>query len=174
MRCPRTPGREPMCRCAPVGTASSPLNEPWTESVLPSSVAVTDPLPERSARVPTRRGPGERRTWNVEEAAPGSAQRKHAPRRNALATFSAVFLVRTTLRKIAVGIFKHFILIPVAQLTMEIGVSVGGGLAGFFFHRPLMEIAVRVLLFWHRAFRDEGFAYGVVRNKLRGRIISGP
>ena len=107
-------------------------------------------------------------------AAPGSTLRKHAPSRNALATFSAVLRARTGLRKIAVGIFKHFILIPVAQLTMKIGVPVGGGLAGFFFHRALVEIAVRVLLFWHRALRDEGFACGVVRKKPGGRIISGP
>jgi hypothetical protein len=137
---------------------------------------VTDPLPERSARVPTRRGPGERRTWNVEGAAstvPGSKPRKHAPRRNALATFSAVFLIGARLRKIAVGIFKHFILIAVAQLTMEIRVPVGGGRTGFFFHRSLVEIAVRVLLFWHRALRDEGFACDVARKELGGRIISG-
>ncbi len=120
---------------------------------------MTDPPPERSARVPTRRGPGERRTWNVEEAAaPGSTLRKHAPRRNALAIFSAVLRTRARLGKIAVGIFKHFILITVTQLTLKIRVSVGGGLAGFFFHRSLVEIAVRVLLFWHRALRDEGFA----------------
>jgi hypothetical protein len=59
-------------------------------------------------------------------------------------------------------------------LTMKIGVSVGGGLADFFFYSSLFEIAVRLLLFWHRALRDEGFAYGVVRKKPGGRIISGP
>src|ERR1700733_5801985 len=100
--------------------------------------------------------------------------RKHAPRRSALATFSAVFLIGAGFRKIAVGIFKHFILIAVAQLTMKIGVPVGGGLAGFFFHSALFDIAVRVLVFWHRALRDEGFARRVVRKKLGGRIISGP
>ena len=109
-----------------------------------------------------------------EAAAPDNTLRKHAPSRNALATFSAVLWTRAGFRKIAVGIFKHFILIPVAQLTMKIGVSVGGGRAGFFFHRSLVEIAVRVLLFWHRALRDEGFARGVVRQKLGGRILSGP
>jgi hypothetical protein len=109
----------------------------------------------------------------VEEAAAATLS-KHAPRRKALATFSAVFLIGAGLRKIAVGILKHFILIAVAQLTMKIGVSVGGGRAGFFFHRSLFEITVRVLLFWHRALRDEGFACGVARKELGGRIISGP
>src|ERR1700728_3547481 len=110
--------------------ASSPLNVPCRVSVPPCSVAVTEPLPERSARVPTRRGPGERRPWKVHEAAAasGRALRIHAPRRNALATFSAVFLVGAGFRKIAVGIFKHFVLIAVTQLTMKIGVPVGGGL----------------------------------------------
>ncbi len=83
-------------------------------------------------------------------APPGSRLRKHAPRRNALALFSAVFLSGARFGKIAIGLFKHFILIAVAQLTMKIGVPVGGGLAGFFFHRSLFEIAVRVLLSWHR------------------------
>jgi hypothetical protein len=113
----------------------------------------------------------------VEEAAAaalGSTLSKHAPRRSALATFSAVFLIGAGFRKIAVGILKHFILIAVAQLTMKIGVPVGGGLAGFFFHRSLFKVTVRVLLFWHYALRDEGFAYGVVRKKPGGRIISGP
>jgi hypothetical protein len=109
----------------------------------------------------------------VEESAAATLS-KHAPRRKALATFSAVFLIGAGFRKIAVGILKHFILIAVAQLTMKIGVSVGGGRAGFFFHRSLFEITVRVLLFWHRALRDEGFACGVARKELGGRIISGP
>ena len=86
----------------------------------------------------------------------------------------ASLILVTSLKCTVFGIFKHFILIAVAQLTMKIGVPVGGGRAGFFFHRSLFEIAVRVLLFWHRALRDEGFACGVVRQKLGGRIISGP
>ena len=62
---PRTPGREPINRCAPVGTASNPLNDPFSVSSLPASLAVTEPPPERSARVPTRRGPGRQTEWIV-------------------------------------------------------------------------------------------------------------
>jgi len=150
---PRTPGKEPMRRCAPVGTASSPLNDPSSVSVLPWSVTVTEPLPERSARVPTRRGPGERRTWNVEEAAAPALDRprKHAPSKNVLAAFSAVLRIGTGLGKIAIRVFKHFILVAVTQLVMKIRPGAAGAFGGFLFDRSLFDIAVRVLLFCHRA-----------------------
>src|SRR5580658_4427777 len=61
-----------------------------------------------------------------------------------------------------------------AQLTMKVRVTVGRGLAEFFFHRSLFVVAVRVLFFWHRVSRDEGFVCRVVRRKPGGRISSGP
>jgi hypothetical protein len=114
-------------------------------------VAVTEPPPERSARVPTRRGPGDSRNGKVLAggAAPRSALRRHAPNR-ILAVLSAVLRIRPRLREICVGILEHFILIAVTQLALQVGVAVGGGHAGFFFNRSLLEITVRVILFWHR------------------------
>jgi hypothetical protein len=88
--------------------------------------------------------------------------------------FAAVLRTGAGFGKIGVGIFEHFILIAVAQLALEVWLAVLGGMTDFFFYRSLVDIAVRVLLFWHRALKDEGFGSSVVRKKLRGRIISGP
>src|ERR1700722_10667814 len=148
---PRAPGREPINRCAPVGTASNPLNEPFSVSSLPASVAVTEPPPERSARVPTRRGPGDSRNGKVlaAGAAPSSVLRRHTPARR-LAALSAVLRIRPRLGKICIGVLEHFILITVTQLALQVGIAGGGGYACFFFNRALLSIAVRVILFWHR------------------------
>jgi hypothetical protein len=80
--------------------------------------------------------------------APSSAASRQAPSRK-LAFLSTVLRTWTGLRKVGVRIFEHFILIPVTYLILQIGPAVGGGGAGFFFNRSLVEIAVWVLLFWH-------------------------
>ena len=67
-----------------------------------------------------------------------------------LAVLSAVLRIWPRLRKIRVRILEHFILIAVAQLALQIRLAVGGGHAGFFFNRALLEITIRVILFWHR------------------------
>jgi hypothetical protein len=90
---------------------------------------------------------------------------KHAASRNALAVLSAVLRTGAGLRKIAVGIFKHFVLIAVAQLVLKVGPGVAGALGAFFFYCSLADIAVWVLFFCHRALRDEGFTYGVVQKR---------
>src|ERR1700722_11891130 len=150
---PRTPGREPISRWAPVGTASNPPNDPFSVSSLPESVAMAEPPPERSARVPTRRGPGESRNGKVLDggAAPSRAPRKHAPRKR-LAVLSAVLRIRSRLRKICVGVLEHFVLITMTQLALQVWFAGGGGYACFFFNRALLSIAVRVILFWHRGY----------------------
>ena len=77
--------------------------------------------------------------------------RKHAPSKNVLATFSAVLRIGTGLGKIAIRVFKHFILVAVTQLVMKIRPGAAGAFGGFLFDRSLSDIAVRVFLFCHRA-----------------------
>jgi hypothetical protein len=81
--------------------------------------------------------------------APSNTERKQAPSKK-LAVLSTVLRSIAGLRKVSIRVFKHFILVPVAQLTLQIRLAVRGGRGGFFFDRTLVQIAVWVFLFWHR------------------------
>jgi hypothetical protein len=81
--------------------------------------------------------------------APSNTERKQAHSKK-LALLSTVLRTIAGFRKVSVRVFKRLILVPVAQLTLQIRLAVRGGYGGFLFHCTLVQIAVRMFLFWHR------------------------
>jgi hypothetical protein len=85
----------------------------------------------------------------VAGAAPSNPERKQAPSKK-LAVLSTVLRTIAGLRKVSIRVLEHFILVPVAQLTLQVRLAVRGGYGGFLFYCTLVPIAVRMFLFWHR------------------------
>jgi hypothetical protein len=81
--------------------------------------------------------------------APSNAERKQAPSKE-LAALPTVLRAIAGFRKVSVRVFKRLILITVAQLTLQIRLTVRRGYGRFLFDRTLVPIAVWVFLFWHR------------------------
>jgi hypothetical protein len=80
--------------------------------------------------------------------APSNTERKQAPRKK-LAMLSTVLRTIAGFRKVSVRILKQLILVPMAQLTLQVRLAIRGGHSGFFFDRTLVQIAVWMFLFWH-------------------------
>jgi hypothetical protein len=85
----------------------------------------------------------------VAGVAPSNMGRKQAQSKK-LAVLSTVLRTIAGFRKVSVRVFKRLILVPVAQLTLQIRLAVRGGYGGFLFYCTLVPIAVRMFLFWHR------------------------
>jgi hypothetical protein len=81
--------------------------------------------------------------------APSNTERKQAPSKK-LAVLSAVLRSIAGLRKVSIRVLEHFILVPVALLTLQIRFGVRRRHGRFLFDRTLVQIAVWVFLFWHR------------------------
>ena len=81
--------------------------------------------------------------------APSNTDKKQAPSKN-LAVLSTVLRTITRFRKVCIRVFERLILVPVAELTLQIGLGIRGGHGGFFFDCTFVQIAVWVFLFWHR------------------------
>ena len=84
----------------------------------------------------------------VEGEAPSNTERQQAPSRN-LAALSAVLRIIAGFRKVTVRVLEQLILVPVAQLALQVRFAVRGGHGRFLFDCTLVHIAVWVL-FWHR------------------------
>ncbi len=84
----------------------------------------------------------------VGDVAPSKMGRKQAPRRK-LAILSAMLRTITGFRKVSIRVLKHFILVPVALLTLQVRLAFLGGHGGFLFDGTLVLVAVRMFLFWH-------------------------
>lgn len=85
----------------------------------------------------------------VGAVAPSNTERKQAPSKK-LAVLSTVLRTIAGFRKVSIRVLEHFILVPVAQLTLQVRLAVRGGHGGFLFDCTLVPIAVRMFLFWHR------------------------
>jgi hypothetical protein len=85
----------------------------------------------------------------VEGVAPSNREREHAPRKK-LAVLSTVLRTVARFRKVSIGVFKQLIFVPVTYLTLQVWLAARGGHGGFFFDCTLVQIGVRMFLFWHR------------------------
>jgi hypothetical protein len=81
--------------------------------------------------------------------APSNPERKQAPSKK-LAVLSTVLRTIAGLRKVSIRVLEHFILVPVALLTLQIRFAVRRRHGRFLFDRTLVQIAVWVFLFCHR------------------------
>jgi hypothetical protein len=80
------------------------------------------------------------------------APSRHAPKKK-LAAFSAMFRIRSGLRKIGIGILDQFIFVTVTQLVRQVRPAAGGAAARFLFNRSLATVTIERIWFWHCALK---------------------